>query len=194
MRNLNHKRFPAIKWAEPSIMAALQLRRDAGIDAGEIERIEVFTFATASELAITVPKSAEEAQYSLVFPLSVAIVHGDIRGGHLDGAGLDDPNVLRLSRATAIHHDPAYDPKYPAEQTARVRFHLRDGRTMDSQPYVMPGAQEPLRVDEAVAKLHASGADVASPHHLERMERALVALKDAQDLADLDCLFEPISR
>ena len=189
IRNLNYKPFPVIKWAEPAIMAALQACRDKDVSAQEVERVDVHTFASAARIDLPQPDTAEQAQYSLAFPLAVAIVHGTVRGDHLSGDGLRDLEVLRISRATRIHHDPAYDEAYPAEQTSRVTLRLRGGRVVDSRPYTMLGAQAPLTLDQALGKLRSFGAAVVSEDHLNALGVCLRSLPAAKRL-NLDTLYE----
>ncbi|NBC33220.1 MAG: MmgE/PrpD family protein [Alphaproteobacteria bacterium] len=178
MRALNTKELPIIRWAEPAVRAALALADGRRLHAETISRIEVATFAAAGRLGLPEPQTSEQAQYSLAFPVAVALVHGSVGPEHLSGSALHDPSVVRLSRLVSVRHDPAYDAAYPVEQIARVTITLQDGRAQTAC-HALPAATPPLTRTAAVAKLRRYGAGVLSGEDLRAIETGLLSLPGA---------------
>ena len=66
------KKFPCCRWSHPAIEAAIRLRAAAGLEPEDVVRVQVRTFAAAAALATGTPRTTEEAQYSLAWPVAVA--------------------------------------------------------------------------------------------------------------------------
>ena len=128
------KPYPVCRWAQPPITASLGLLKTHGIDGSEVTEIEVSTFHNAVRLATRTPKTTEEAQYSLPFPVAAAIVHGKVTAREVDGPGLKDPRVLKLARGMKLTEDLSLTAEFPARRIARVALTTRDGRVLRSEP------------------------------------------------------------
>ena len=115
---LYFKPYPVCRWAQPAIAAALAVRD--GVAPGNVEEIEVRTFHEATRLAVAEPATTEEAQYSLPFPVAVAIAAVASAAADVDGATLSDPAVLALSRRVRLVEDAALSARFPAERLAQV--------------------------------------------------------------------------
>lgn len=139
------KPYPVCRWAQPAVRGALELRDRAEISPDDIVRIEVRSFAEAVALAARTPSTTEEAQYSLPFPVAVALVHGDILPEHIDEPALSDPAIRRLSADVSLVEDPALSKRFPAERLAAVTVELKDGRRLESGTVAALGdSEEPL--------------------------------------------------
>ena len=135
--------------------AAAQLRRDHEFRHSEIEAITVRTFHEASRLATPEPRSTDEAQYSLPFPVAALLARGQVGPDEIDGDALVDPDILRLSCRTQLIDDPSYSALFPAERWAEVEIVLADGRRLASRPAVARGsADNPLSDREISEKFH----------------------------------------
>ncbi|MBM3545421.1 MAG: MmgE/PrpD family protein [Alphaproteobacteria bacterium] len=147
------KPYPVCRWAQPPITASLGLLAQHRVKGADIAHIEVSTFHNAVRLAARAPKTTEEAQYSLPFPVAAAIVHGKVTAREVDGAGLRDPRVLKLAREMTLTEDLALTAEFPARRIARVKLTTKDGRVLASEPTEALGDPErPLGADGIVAK------------------------------------------
>jgi 2-methylcitrate dehydratase PrpD len=126
------KPYAVCYWAQPAIAGALALQRAHHVPLETIRRIQVFTFREASRLAVSAPRTTEEAQYSLPFPVAAALVHGQLGVDELTGEGLRDPLVLRLAGRLELIEDADYARRFPEERIARVRIETEAGETFDS--------------------------------------------------------------
>lgn len=120
------------RWAQPSIEAALAMQQKYRVKPEQIQQIRVFTFHEAVRLNCRCPRSTEEAQYSLPFPLAAALVFGRLGAVQLSGQSLTDPVVLKLSEGVELIEQQSYSEQFPARRFARVEIETRDGELFDS--------------------------------------------------------------
>ncbi|WP_250510609.1 MmgE/PrpD family protein [Caballeronia sp. GACF4] len=133
------KPYPVCRWAHPAIAAALAVRALDGFDAANIERVEIETFHEATRLWSALPRTTEEAQYGVLFPVAVALAHGRVDAGTIGDSGLADPAACALLPRLVAKEHAAFSAAFPAERWARVTVELRDGRRLDSGPMQASG-------------------------------------------------------
>ncbi len=143
------KPYPVCRWAQPAIHAAMTLRPQFG--EASIESVRVETFHQGCRLAMRAPADTDQAQYSLPFPLAAALVHGEVGMAQVDGAGLSDEAVLKLSHAIELVEDESMSARFPGERVARVIIGLSDGRVLESGILAAPGDPEDPLPDEQLA-------------------------------------------
>lgn len=114
------KAFPCCRWSHPAVQAALVLRSDHPADVSRIRRVLVRTFGAAAGLPDRPPRTTEQAQYSLAWPVAVALAHGTFGVEHVVGNRLDDPDALRLLERIEVTVDPDFDAAFPARRLAAV--------------------------------------------------------------------------
>jgi len=184
---LYFKPYAVCRWAQPAIAGALAARD--GVVPDEVEEVEVRTFHEATRLAVAEPATTEEAQYSLPFPVAVAVVRGRVAAADVDGQTLVDPAVLALSRRVRLVEDEALSRRFPAERLAQVTLRLRNGTVRSSEVVsARGGPDDPLTDAELSAKFHelADGPlGVARAAELEQAIRDLPERGDASELLDL---------
>ncbi|HWA45052.1 MAG TPA: MmgE/PrpD family protein [Hypericibacter adhaerens] len=185
---LYFKPYPVCRWAQPAVEAALVLQRGHKIDPAAIEMIDVETFHEAVRLDQHRPASTEEAQYSLPFPVAAAIVRGRLAPTDVSGEALADPAILAMSDRIRLQEAPDLNARFPAERFARVRFHLKGGKTVASDTTPARGdAERPLADDEILAKFHELADQplgIPAARKLEERIAALARQADARPLVD----------
>ncbi len=87
------KPYPVCRWAHPAIDAALELRRTGPV---EVVAVEVVTFHEAAQQTWRRPVTTEQAQYSLPFPVAVALLRGGLTAADNTRDAVTDEAVLRL--------------------------------------------------------------------------------------------------
>ena len=176
------------RWAQPAIAGARALQRAHAFPLAAIERIEVITFHQATRLASRRPSTTEEAQYSLPFPVAAALAHGQLGLAQLSGAGLADPDVLRLADRIDLVDDPVLSARFPAERVARVRIETVDGAVFDSGETKAPwDAAAPPTDQELIEKFRWLAADSVSA---ARATELLDVVWNCADLADAGRLID----
>ena len=126
------KRHAVCHWAQPAITGTLDLMHTHDISPQKIEHIQIFTFHEATHLTCRRPKTTEEAQYSLPFPVAAAVIHNRLGPDKLSGEALTDPRVLRLADRIELKEDDFCNAQFPNVQMARVRIKTKDGQTFES--------------------------------------------------------------
>src|SRR5205823_13672329 len=116
IREQYFKAYPICRWAQPAIEAALGLQRFHGFGADEIAHISIATFreavALGSERAL--PRTTDDAQYSLPYPVATALVFGRLGVDEIDQTALADTRVRRLLAALTLTDDREFSRALPA--------------------------------------------------------------------------------
>ena len=188
IREQYFKPYPVCRWAQPAVEAVHSLLQAQGLTAADVAEVEIRSFAAAVRLASVAPKTTEEAQYSLPFPVAAMIVHGRIGAAEITGHGLTDPAVLAVSRSLRLVEDAGFTARFPAERLAVATIRTRDDRRFTSAPMPARGNPEnPLSADEIGAKFRALAARLG-PARIAAIEAAVAAL--AEPDADSRALVE----
>jgi len=155
------KAFPCCRWSQPAVQAALALRSDHQADASRIHHVLVRTFGAAAGLPHHPPRTTEQAQYSLVWPLAVALVHGEFGVEHVTHDSLDDPDVLTLLDRIEVTVDPDFDAAFPARRFAAVSVTIGE-QTVASSVTESPGEPSDPRWEQIIEAKVASCAGLLS--------------------------------
>jgi len=125
---------PVCRWAHPAIDAAQTLKQRHGFASEQIRSVRVATFHHATRLAHAQPATTEQAQYSLLFSVAVALKYGIVNFDAIQGDGLKDAEVLRLSHLIRTEEQAEFSSRFPNERMADVSVELVDGRRFESGP------------------------------------------------------------
>ncbi len=127
------------RWAHPPIQACLDLMKRNDFDARDIKEITVQHSIPAAKLSKIVPKTTDEAQYNIAYPIAAALVHGDLGYMQVRDEALDNPEVIELMKRLNFVTDPEIDNLFPEKRLAKVAITLNDGRVLQSELYAAPG-------------------------------------------------------
>lgn len=188
---LYFKPHPVCRWSQPAVQAALELRNRYQLTAIQVDQVEVVTFHHAARLRTRRPRTTEEAQYSLPFPVAAALARGTVGPAEVGQGGLTDERVLRLSDAITVTERHEYNARFPAQRWAEVTVVLRDGRRISSGPTTAVGDPDrPLTDAALVDKFHTLADGQLGRQRSAAIATAVQQLTDPT--ADLRQLFEPI--
>lgn len=137
-----------------AIDGALALKLRHGIEADDIERVQVATYRPALDIACHEnPTTANEARFSLRFVVARALAQGSVRMAAFEQAGLHDATTRLLLERVDVAVDPELDAAFPGQRAARVTIHMRDGRKFAHlQPNRKGDPEEPLTDTELEGK------------------------------------------
>jgi 2-methylcitrate dehydratase PrpD len=132
------KPYPCCRWTQPGIAAAVGLLGGRRIAAGDVDRVTIHTFEAAAQLSERRPLSSEDMQYSLIWPVAVALVDGDF-----DVAGVlaefSNADVASVAARTEVRVDELMTAAFPARRVTRLVVRLRSGEELDSGVVEAPG-------------------------------------------------------
>ncbi len=190
MREQYLKPYGVCRWAQPAVKAALMLRE--GVDPSDIERIDVHTFHEAVRLAVRRPRTTEEAQYSLPYPVAAAMATGDLLPEVISG-DLNDPTILALVDRIVMTESDAANAAFPAERLAAMSLVMKDGSTRSCDLVSADGDPEaPLSDAEVDAKYRALAGATLAPAAVEAIRETALAVDALDDAARLtDRLLDP---
>lgn len=188
------KPYPICRWAQAPVEAALTLRARHQITGEDVAAIEIVTFHEATRLATACPKTTEEAQYSTSFPVAIALARGKISAQDVGDGALNDPEILRLSRATRMIEDASANAAFPKCRPARIALMTRDGRRLESA-WTEPkwDASAPPSEAELRQKFHDLADTGVGRARADRVEAALHDLPRAGLQPLLEALTAPIA-
>ncbi len=112
------------------IDAALALQRRTGLDAKQVQSLQVETYAPALAVAGNPhPQTAAEARFSLPYVTAHAWIYGSVRLAAFTPERLQDPRVRELMRRITLNVDPQLDAAFPGQRSARIRIQTLQGET-----------------------------------------------------------------
>jgi 2-methylcitrate dehydratase PrpD len=130
------KLYPSCAGTHPSLDAILDLRARDGFGADAVERIEIDVDPIVPTILIhDRPTSALEAKFSMPFCAAAAIVFGHVGIDTFDTTHIADSRIAALMPRISMRVDEAIGVGKPALTEARVRIHLKDGRTLTQQAH-----------------------------------------------------------
>ena len=120
--DLYFKPYTCCRWGHPAIDACVGLMREHGITAEDIAHVTIKTFHRATLLSKIVPRTADEAQYNIAYPVAAALVYGDFGLAQVREESLGDPKVVEMMQRLSFEMDPALDAQFPARRICRAEI------------------------------------------------------------------------
>jgi 2-methylcitrate dehydratase len=171
------KRYNAEIHSQSAIEALLELRAEHGLTGAEVERIELDTFQVAFDIIgggeegdKYQVRSKEEADPSLPYLLAVALLDGQVLPEQYLLERITAEDVQQLLRRVDVRPDADLSRRFPTQHSARVRVHLRDGRTLEREQHDYEGFHtRPMGWDAVAAKF-----DRLAERHVEASLRTRI--------------------
>ena len=138
-----------------------------------IKKIKINTFHQGVRLGNKRPKSSDEAQYSIGFPVAVMLARGKIGAKELSDSALNDPLISRVQKTVELVENQTYTDAFPAKRCASVTITLKDDKELSIDNVEARGdATNPLSDDEIINKFTTFTQSVLS----ENNQKALIDL------------------
>ena len=133
IEELYFKPFAGCRWGHPAIDAVISLMKTNKITASDIEKVVIKTFFQATRLSKIVPKTTDEAQYNIAFPVASAIVKGDFGYEQAKDEALGDPRVIEMMKHLSFEKDDEIDAMFPEHRCCRAEITLKNGNVLKSE-------------------------------------------------------------
>ncbi len=177
------KPYACCRHIHAAIDAVLDIATAESVSPEAVASVEIGTYAVAAAHGGVGWSEMTTAQMSFPFVIATALVRGQVTLADFGDAQRADPAVLALAPRVKVGVDAACDADYPRRRAAKVRLHLRDGRSFERyvpEPY--GAASNPL----TDAALEQKFLGLAAPVIGEARARAgLEQLWRIDDLADI---------
>ena len=168
--SLYFKPYPCCRWAHPAIDACIHTMRENGIRSTDIERVIIHTFHRATLLSKIEPKSADDAQYNIAYPVATAIVHGDFSIEHVKEEAFEDKEVLAMMKKLSFVTNEELDAKFPQKRICRAQIITKAGQEFLSSDFEPSGeADENIGLDWLCKKFHRIAACVLNEAQREEI-------------------------
>ena len=133
------------------------------------------------------PVSFYDAQFSMPFLISAALVRGRLSMAELDADALHDAEILSLTRRIGYEVDP--NSAFPRAYSGELRLTLSDGRVLTHREQINRGAPErPLMNVDIVEKYRLNAMSAVSAQRLGEVEEAILSLDTDRPVAELATL------
>jgi 2-methylcitrate dehydratase len=131
------KKYNAEIHSQSALEAVLDLKRESGFMAAEVERIAIDIFDVAFHIIgggeegdKTLVRTKEEADHSLPYLVAVALLDGQVMPEQYRRARIQSPDVQMLLRKVSVRPAEGYSRRFPNEMPCRISVTLRDERNL----------------------------------------------------------------
>ncbi|HEX7976666.1 MAG TPA: MmgE/PrpD family protein [Anaerolineales bacterium] len=179
------KKFNAELHSQSALEGVLELKQEHPFQAEQVRKIEVDIFDVAFKIIgggeegdkIEV-HTKEEADHSLPYMLSAAILDGQVLPEQYDLERINRPDIQVLLRQIEIRPSESYSRRFPAEFPCRIAVTLHDGQVLVKEKADYEGFHtRPVSWDMAVRKFSV----LSSPYVPGSLRDEIVAAVDKID-------------
>jgi 2-methylcitrate dehydratase PrpD len=167
---------PVCRWSQPAMEATTALIAQHQPARKDIAAIEIRTFAQAVRLGVRPPRTTEEAQYAIGFPVAAILARGRLGPAELSDEGLIDVEICAMLERIRIVEEKKFSDLFPQERWAIVEMTMRNGEKLSSPPMLARGDPEnPLSDGDISLKFHSLAGDLSSDRRTV-IEQSIAAL------------------
>ncbi len=182
------KKYNAEVHSQTAIECALQLKRQEKVVPAEIEHIDIETFDVAYHIIgggdegdKTMVSTKEEADHSLPYLISVALLDGQVMPEQYTAERINRRDVQELLNNVTIHPIDEFSNRFPDEMPCRLTVVLRDGRALIKEAHDYPGfVTEPMSWEMACEKFERLASSLTTHALLRSIEDAVQGLESIQ--------------
>lgn len=162
--NLYFKPYTCCRWAHPAIDSCLEIMRDNGITYKDIKQVTIYTFKRATMLSKIIPKTADEAQYNIAYPVAAAIVTGDFGLKQISEEAFENSEIISMMNKLSFEVDSEFDEQFPQRRICRAEIFTNDNQKYISSECEPRGeAHENIGLDWISEKFKRITAPVITP-------------------------------
>jgi len=189
------KKYNAVIHSQSAIYCMVELAKKHQIDPTKVASIEAEVFQLCYDFAggglygtDKVIRTKEEADHSLPYLLSVALIDGDVTPAQFTPERIARADVQTLLKKETTRPSAAYTALYPPKMPAKVTVRLQDGSVIEHEVQDYPGlASRPFTWEESVAKFDTLVAGRIDQGLCREIKEAVQSLEtiQARDLTNL---------
>src|ERR1700722_5464325 len=154
------KKYNSMIHTQSAVHCMVELARQKGLDPNKIVSIEAEVFQLAFDFAggglygvDKVIRTKEQADHSLPYLLSVALIDGDVTPAQFKPDRIAKPDVQALLKKVSTRPNHEFTAQYPRKMPAKITVRFRDGTVIEHEVQDYPGlASRPFTWEESVEK------------------------------------------
>jgi 2-methylcitrate dehydratase PrpD len=151
------KPFTACRHTHGAAQATLELVEENGIDASDVESVNVRTYAigaVAVGKGVSPGDSFVAAQFSVPYVVAACLTDGELGPAQLTERRMADSGLLELAGRVTVEQDDELNGMYPDKTASRVEIKMRDGRSFSRQVDTPKGdPRDPMEEDDVADKV-----------------------------------------
>ena len=189
------KKYNSMIHTQSAVHCMVELTRQKKLDPNRIVSIEGEVFQLAFDFAggglygvDKVIRTKEQADHSLPYLLSVALIDGEVTPAQFQPDRIVKPDVQALLKKVSIRPNDEFTAQYPRKMPAKITIHLQDGTVIEHQVQDYPGlASHPFTWGESVEKFDRLVAGRIDAGLRREIKDAVLSLESIQvrDLVNL---------
>jgi 2-methylcitrate dehydratase PrpD len=181
------KPYPSCRHTHAAVDAALELRGEYGLSAGDVDRIEIDAYQSTLDLCDNpTPAHPYAAKFSVQYCVARALTDGALGISDFAQERIMEPAIRDLMQRTSARLDPELDARVPQQLPARVRMLLHDGRRLEHEVLSAKGDPEsPLTEAELTAKFRGLVAGTPYDARADDLIARVTGLDGASDVRGL---------
>lgn len=187
-----YKEWASCAWGHAAGVAALKLMDEHHIDTSRIEKIRVKTFEEAEALFQGHPRTTEEAQFSIKWPLACLILDREIGPDQILEERFSDPEVISIFNRIEVKIDPEVDRLYKEMKEMDLCMHsaveitLKDGSIFDSG--IVERGADRYSAKDLENKFRKLTAHVLTPEKIDQLVDIVWNFEEIKDVKELTAL------
>ena len=193
------KKYNAEIHSQSTLEGVLELKEEHGIQADDVERIEIETFDVAYNIIgggeegdKTIVESKEEADHSLPYLVAVALLEGQVMPEQYTLERIARQDVQQLLRRVHVQPVASYSQSFPNEMPCRVTIILRNGQVLNKEKQDYEGFKtRPMGWDGVVHKFERLTSRFIGPN-MQREIVEVVGNLELLQIVDLTSLLSNI--
>jgi len=189
------KKYNSMIHTQSAVHCMVELTKQRKIDLSKIVSIELEVFQLAFDFAggglygvDKIIRSKEQADHSLPYLLSVALIDGDVTPAQFKPDRIIKPDVQALLKKVSTSPNDEFTALYPRKMPAKITVRLQDGTVIEHQVQDYPGlASHPFTWEECVEKFDRLVAGRVDAGLSREIKDAVLSLESIQvrDLVNL---------
>ncbi|HUA57629.1 MAG TPA: MmgE/PrpD family protein [Verrucomicrobiae bacterium] len=162
----SYKPFPCGVVIHPAVDGVLQLRKQYGLEAAQIEHIDLRVHPHVLELTgKREPRTGLEAKFSIYHAVAAAIVNGRLGEAEFSDRAVLDAATIALRRRVTTTVDSTI-----ADDQVRIAIVLKDGRRLDKYiEHAIGSAQNPMTDSQLEAKFQGLAEGILPAERVRRL-------------------------
>src|ERR1700757_2419057 len=140
------KKYNSMIHTQSAVHCMVELAGQNKLDPTKIVSIELEVFQLAFDFAggglygvDKVIRTKEQADHSLPYLLSVALIDGEVTPAQFKPERIVKPDVQALLKKVSIRPNDEFTAQYPRKMPAKITIRLQDGRVIADQDQAFPG-------------------------------------------------------
>ncbi len=172
--------------------ATLQLMREHGLRAEDVEAIQIRTFALALKVSVRNPSTVSGALFCIEYVVATALLAGDVFNDKFTLERLNDPRTRQLMAKVSVGLDDKLEAAYPQRLGLAMEVLSKDGRRLKcSLDFPRGEPENPLTPGDCTARFRRMAEPLLGAARAQRVVEIVGDIEALDDVEPLVALCGP---